>query len=148
MYTIRKNKTDITVVNILVYAEDKTILWKYRNLLEQIKLPEEDEDGITYNLKINPILTLSYHTVLEMLSALQGGIDIYMSDCGLEKNAIQFLDKKIQQQYPKCHIITKEEDDYTHSYDMNNWRKITYLRDDPEVLKDELQAIIKELYDE
>lgn len=146
MYTLRKNKESIEVINILVYAEDKKILWEYRNILEQVSLLVKEQ--VKTKLKVNPILTISYHTVLEMISALQGGIDIYLSDSRIEENAIRFLDKKIQQEYPKCHIITKEDDVYSHSYCLEDWRKEEYLKVDPEILKEELLAIIQEVQEE
>lgn len=143
MYTIRKNKEYIRVINILVYAEDKNTLWEYRNTIEQLDQIVR-KMNMPYKTKINPILTISYHTVLEMINVLPGGIDIYLSDSQIEESVIRFLDKKIQQQYPRCHVIIKEEE-YLHSYYIDDRKKNEYWKADFDILKDELLTLVQEI---
>lgn len=146
MYTLRKNKEDILVINILVYAEEKKVLWNYRDLLEIIgeRLKKLNRQ-LVYRIKLNPVLAITYFAALEMSNTLQGGIDVYLSDSRMEKNTIRLLDGKIRQQHPECHIFTKEEACYVHSYHVDSQRKVEEWDLDQEGLKEGLLQIFLEM---
>lgn len=97
MQIIKRNKDEIQVVNILVYAENCDVLWKYRDLLYGI------ENRIAHRLELT--LTCQPKTVLEVIEFLHGELDFYISDHPERIKALDFLEWKIHQKYPECRIV-------------------------------------------
>lgn len=108
MHTVRKNNSIVKEANILVYAEDQDILWKYRNMLNEIKTKSPCRICIT--------LTGSLQTALSLSSFLQGGIDVYLSDSNQRDDLAILVENKIRNKYPECHCIQKKDNSYIHKH--------------------------------
>lgn len=139
MHTVRKNNQITWEVNVLVYAEDQDTLWEYRNMLNQI---EEKSP-----CKICLTLTRSLETALSLSGFLQGGIDVYVSDCKTGNQDVEkFVRERIQQQHARCYCLKKEKKGYICSY-LTGYKlqKIRYEKVTKKSLKKTILKILGEI---
>ena len=101
MHTVKKNNSIVKEANILVYAEDQDILWKYRT---------------KSSCRICITLTGSLQTALSLSGFLQGGIDIYLSDSNQRDDLAILVENKIRNKYPECHCIQRKDNSYIHKH--------------------------------
>lgn len=140
MKKVQKNHMMVACVNIMIYANSMTELWKYRNMCSKL---EKRED-----YHVNLTLTKDLSTVFRIIEFLEGGVDLFISAQKIEKPFFEILRRKVWDKEKQAHLIVGRKQKYMHYYrnDECYLLKTLDIKDNSEFLE-HVQNIVLQIID-